>query len=238
MLNLGTFRYFFITLSICLVVASCGKKEEPPIEFKINGIKNITIQENGAEELTLDVELVSNNSEQITLSLENMPEGISPNFNRTTDKPPFTASLYLKDDSSKGGEYHPVLKGVSATGVEKSYEFTITTFEKTCALKAAGLYHGTSTCRNGTGENSDANNFVVDPNDKSKLYFTWWNGQTVYCTVNCNKKQIIIPKQYVGTYTLSGEGFMDQNYTIIDFDYTQRFSNGDTLSCYAHFFKK
>lgn len=237
MLNYVFLRQLAIFAGICLLILSCGKEKDAPTDFRINGIKDVVLEENGSEVIALSVELLSSNAEQVTLKLQNVPNGLSPNFNRTTDKPPFSADLYLKDDSTKGGEHQITIIGTSASGLIRSYDFTITTREKTCAKKASGLYEGTSTCRDGNGLIFGAMYFSVDSNNKDKLFFIW-NNTAVYGIINCNRNQITIPMQSVGKYTFSGQGYLDKNYTLIDFDYIERYSNGDTISCNAHFLKK
>lgn len=235
--NLHILRQLVFTTGICLIILSCGKEKNAPTDFKINGINDIVLEENGSQVLDLNVELLSTNAEQVTLTTKNVPEGLTLSFNRTTDKPPFDATLHIKDDSTKGGVYNISLVGTSATGLMHSYDFTITTSEKTCAKKASGLYHGTSTCRDGNGLIFGDMYFSVDSNNKDKLFFIW-NNTAVYGIVNCNRNLITIPLQSVGTYKFSGEGYLDKNYTLIDFDYIERYSNGDTISCNAYFVKK
>jgi|GEM_PF-5891884 len=230
-------RHIALIICTCLFILSCDKNEGPATDFKINGVNDVMLGENGSGVLELNVELLSNNAEQVTLSIANVPPGVSQNFNRTTDKPPFTTSLYIKDDSSQAGDHIVTLTGTSATGVEHSYNFTITTLEKTCAKKASGLYYGTSLCRDGDGLVFNNFYFLSDSNDKNKLFFTW-NQKPVYALINCNKNKFTIPLQDVGAFKLNGEGKLDQNYTTIDFAYTERYDNGDTITCNAFFYKK
>jgi len=239
MLRRNTRRYISALLvagSFCFI-SSCEKTSAPATDYKINGIKDIVLTENGSDKIELSVELLSKDAEQITLSIEGTPSGVSPNFDRVTDKPPFTASLYLKDDSSKGGEYVATLNAKSASGVAKSYTFKITTYDKTCSKKASGLYTGTSICRDGDGLIFGEFIFFEDPNDKSKLFF-YWNKQLAYGVINCNKNSITIPVQRVGNFKIHGQGYLDNNYKLINFDYTETYDNGDTVSCNAHFIKK
>ncbi len=237
MFNLSILRHIAYALCVCFFVISCGKKADQPTDFKISGVNNIMLEENGSSVLDLNVELLTSNAEQVTLSIENIPEGISPNFNRTTDKPPFSTSLYIKDDSSKGGEYIVTLIGTSAKGVVHTYNFTITTLNKTCAIKASGLYYGTSTCRDGNGLVFNNIYFLTDSTDKDKLFFTW-QGKSLYGEINCNRNKFTIPLQSVGDHTIKGDGKLDKNYTTIDFAYTARYNNGDTITCNAFFYKK
>lgn len=231
-------RLYIILLvaGLSALVFSCEKPEEKT-NFTITGIRDVSLGENGSASIELQVEQVSAKSEQVTLSVEGLPNGVTATFNKVTDRPSFGVSLYVKDDSSKKGEYPITLKAVSASGVEKTFSFKIFTVDKTCAKKASGLYHATSICRDGKGLIFNNFYFWNDSTDLTRLYFNW-NQQLAYAVVNCNKNQLEIPLQTVGDYKIYGQGYIDENYTIINIDYTQKFNNGDTVSCNAHFIKK
>lgn len=231
-------RSFTIILftTLIIIINGCDKPQEAA-DFTITGIRDVSLTENGNESIELKVEQISAKAEQVTLTAEGVPDGITASFNKVTDKPPFGVSLYLKDDSSKKGAYPITLKARSASGIEKSYSFNITTVDKTCAIKASGLYQATSICRDGKGLIFNNFYFWNDSTDLTRLYF-YWNQQQAYALVNCNRNLITIPVQTVGNYKIYGQGYIDQNYTVINIDYTQKFNNGDTVSCNAHFIKK
>ncbi len=228
-----------IALAICTVFLfiSCGKEKKPATEFTINGLHDVVLEENGSETVEVQVELKSINAEQVHLSVEGAPDGLNLSFNRVTDKPTFTAKLYMKDDSSRAGEYPITLKARSARGTEHTTTFKVTTREKTCALKASGYYRGTCMCKDGSGLIFNDMHFVTDPDDKSKLVFVWQNA-LIYAIVNCNRNLLTIPLQSTGAYSIHGEGYLDKNYTIISFDYTQYHRNGKEVKCSAHFIRK
>lgn len=226
-----------LVIAICLLVFSCGKKVAPSTEFSINGLYDIDIPENGSLILDVTIELKSENAEQVTLSVEGAPEGLALEFNRSTDLPTFTAKLYIKDDSSNGGVYPITVKARSAKGVEHATKFNITTHDKTCIAKAAGLYRGTSICKDGSGLIFNNMQFLTDPDDDKKLVFLWQDA-VIYANVNCNKNRLTIPLQSTGNYTIMGEGYLDKNYTIINFDYKQHHRNGKIVECNAHFIRK
>ena len=101
MLHLQITRLIALTMSLTVIIcmASCDKPKGPATDYRINGIKDIVLPENGSEKMELSVELQSENAEQVTLSVEGVPSGVTANFDRVTDKPSFVVSLYLKDDS-------------------------------------------------------------------------------------------------------------------------------------------
>lgn len=223
-----------IVLLILSVMYACKKPERPKTDFAVDGIHDLTLQENGTGVINLNIEHLANEAEQVTLSLANVPKGVSPNFNTVTAKPPFASNLYIKDDSSVAGTYDLVLVAKSARGIEKNYKFRLTTLEKTCAIKGSGTYRGTSFCRNGGGLIFSNFVFWVDSNYKDRIIF-YWNKVPAYGIVNCNKGQFTIPYQPLTNYWITGTGYFDRNYKVIDIDYTERYKSGDTISCTIHF---
>lgn len=224
-------------LGISTFIFSCGKNEGPSTDFSINGLQDIDLEENGSEVVDVTIELKSPNAEQVTLSLEGVPEGLSLSFNRITDKPTFTVKLYVRDDSSKGGIYPITVRARSAKGTEHTQTFNVTTHDKTCILKASGYYHGTCICKDGTGLIFNNMHFLPGGEDEKKLVFLWQDA-VIYAIIDCNKNRLTIPQQSTSNYTIVGEGYLDRNYTIINFDYKQYHRNGNVVDCNAHFIKK
>lgn len=231
-------RYFLVAIAGALLVwSSCKKTEQPDIDYTIAGIKDVSLDENGSETVPLNIKLLSAKGEQVTLSLEGLPDGVSSSFNLTTGEPPFNSNLYIKDDSSQGGSYAVQLKAHSASGIDKDFTFKINTLAKTCGKKLAGIYTGTNICRDGNGEGFNTIEFWQDGKDPYQLNFTW-NKTLLHLTVNCNTNQITIPIQTFEDRKIIGSGYADQNYSVIDMDFTQYFKTGDTVSCSGHYIKK
>ncbi|MBW7914407.1 MAG: hypothetical protein H3C54_12115 [Taibaiella sp.] len=220
-----------------MLIFSCGKDQGPTTEFSINGLSDIDLPESSSMVVDVTIEQESPVAEQVTLSVSGAPEGLTVNFNRATDKPTFTAKLYIKDDSTEGGVYPITVKARSAKGVEHATTINVTTHDKTCIAKAVGYYRGTSICQDGSGLIFNNMQFHPDPDDPTKLVFLWQDA-VIYAIVNCNKNRLTIPLQSTGNYTIMGEGYLDKNYTIINFDYTQHHRNGKEVKCNAHFIKK
>lgn len=220
-----------------VVLASCAKKEGPTTDFSINGLRNVALEENGSDMIEVQLELKSPNAEQVELSLEGAPDGLNLSFDRLIDKPTFTAKLYVRDDSCAAGEYPITLKARSARGTVHTASFNVTAREKTCAMKAAGFYRGTCVCRDGSGLIFNDMRFLTDPDHIDRLVFVWQNA-IIYAVVNCNRNLLTIPPQSTGTYIIYGSGYLDENYKIISFEYTQRHRNGSEVKCSAHFVKK
>lgn len=229
----STVAFFFCAI----MVLSCSKPEEPALDFRIDGLKNVVLDENGSEVVPLSIMLVSGTPEQITLSIEGLPDGVSASFNISTGSPNFDVELYIKDDSSYSGTKEVTLKAKSASGVIHPYTFKVTTLEKTCTKKATGLYEGTSTCRDGNGQIYGNINFLEDPDRNDRLYFVWQQS-ALHLDVNCNTKRFTLPLQTFGDIKISGDGYLDENYTLIRIDYKEWHSNGDTITCNAIFRKK
>lgn len=227
------------SIAICmfLFIFSCGKDKGPSTEFSIIGLHDIDLPESSSLVVDVTIEQQSPVAEQVTLSASGAPEGLTMNFNRTTDKPTFTVKLYIKDDSTEGGTYPITVEAISAKGVKHITTFNITTHNKTCIEKASGYYRGTSICQDGSGLIFNNMHFLTDSADNTKLVFLWQDA-VVYAIVNCNKNRLTIPLQSTGNYTITGEGYLDRNYTVINFDYKQHHRNGKVVECNAHFIKK
>ncbi len=226
-----------LCIAVLTLSASCKKPTPPPIRFSITGSTDVVLPENGSQTIPLKVIHESGSNEQVTLSVEGLPTGVSVSFTTETSKPEFATTLYLKDDSSKGGIHPVTLRGRSSTGVIMDYPFSLTTLDKTCAKKASGLYNGSTTRRNGSGDVFTNYLFSEDTADINRLLFTV-NNRTVYMVLNCNKNLLTIPLQDVGSFKIQGQGYIDQNYSVIDFYYLEKHNSGDTVSCNSRFIKK
>ena len=233
-------KYFTLaTISaFCILAfAACKKPFVSNTKFEVTGVQNMSLAENGGAAMALEVNQISGEAELVTLSVSGLPEGVSVGFNPATAMPGFRSTMQLKDDSSAGGTYNITLTARAAHGREQQYKFTLTTLDKTCAKKLAGTYHCTYYRRTGTGGILDNFTFYEDPTDKDKLLFRW-NDHDAELVVNCNKNRLTIPYQDVGKFKIIGNGFFEDNYQVIDFDYMERHDNGDTISCAAHFIRK
>lgn len=220
-----------------LFLCSCDKIAAPFIDYNIEGIYDLSIGENDNVRLNLEIIPQSSKTELVTLSVTGLPSGVSYSFNNTVGEPPFSTELYIKDDSSQGGTQDIELLAISASGKTKSYSFKLTTAEKSCTKKIAGLFQATSICRNNTGDILNRLEVVTDSTDISMLHFVW-RGKLIDLIVNCNKNLVTLPMQTINNYKISGSGYIDANYTIINFDYTERHNNGDTVSCNMHMIKQ
>ena len=226
-----------VLIFCALAFGACKKPFVSNTDFEVTGVRDVSLAENGGDAMSLNISQLSGTAELVTLSVSGLPEGVSIGFNPATAMPDFQSSLLLKDDSSAGGTYNITLTARAAHGKERKYKFTLTTLDKTCAKKLAGVYHCTYYRRTGTGAIIDNFTFYEDPTDKDKLLFRW-NDHDAELVVNCNKNRLTIPYQDVGKFKIIGDGFFEDNYQVIDFDYMERHDNGDTISCAAHFIRK
>lgn len=230
-------RFFSAVLLASFTLAACNKSTPPPIVYSISGVEDVFLSENGSKTLSLEVKHESGTLEPVTLSMEGLPPGVSADFSTSVNSPDYKSSLYLKDDSAKGGIHNVTLKGRSARGVVKNYNFELTTLDKTCARKAAGAYDGATTCTNSGGQVLNPFYFAEDPKNIDRLLFTW-NNYPAYLIINCNREKFSIPLQSVGSYRIEGEGNFSLNYTVMEFNYQELHKNGDIVNCSAKFVKK
>ena len=234
----GQTKYYGIALPLLILIfyCACGKIAEPNIEYDVDGIHDVSIVENGNVRVMLNVNPKSKKSELVTLSLSGLPSGVSYSFNNTVGEPPFSTELYIKDDSSKGGDYQVQLLSNSASGKNHSYDFKLTTADKSCAKKISGMYQATAICRDNTGDILNRLEVTPDSSNINMLHFVW-RGKIMNLIINCNKNQVTLPAQTIDNYKISGSGYIDANYSIINFDYIERHNNGDTVSCNMHMVK-
>lgn len=226
-----------ILIAFALTICSCTKVTKSKVDHTVTGIENVILPENGSERLNLSINTESKRSEQISLSISGLPEGITANFNNTTGQPPFDTELYMRDDSSKAGSYDVEIISSGVSGTVHNHKFTLTTVEKTCAKKIAGKFRSTTFCRVNRGQVLGLVDIYVDPNNLSQLNFKW-NNETMVLIVNCGTSEIILPSQKLDNYTISGTGKVDQNYSVINFDYIEEHPSGDTISCNMHMIKE
>lgn len=226
----------FFMLCGSLILFSCNKTEEPDIDFSVSGLTDVLLSENGSEELVLNVDLKQGSPEQVTLSVEGLPDGVSASFNTTTGQPNFESKLFIKDDSSSGGVYDVTLMATSASGVAHPYNFKLTTLEKTCAEKLSDIYLCTITYKNGGGK--IFNNLKVSEDDlvHDKMNFIW-GGDLLYINVDCNTNKVTMPLQYTADASVRGDGYVDEDYSVIRINYTEYYDNGDSVGCIAYFKK-
>ena len=236
MLNRFSILYLAVFMVMCSSLLSCKKEETHAMDFTIDGVHDVALEENGLSVLDIHLEPTTATSEQVSLSVEGVPQGLNLTFNRITDKPPFTVKLYIRDDSAAAGTYPITLYARSANGLLHTVKFSVTAAEKTCAKKSSGLYHGTAFCRNGTGAIFGSINFLTDSANKNMLVFYWKNAVT-YAVVDCNSSLLTIPLQSMGTHSIYGNGYIDQKNTVINFDYVELHRNGDSIKCNVHFIK-
>lgn len=231
--NLLLAALFFI-LCGSVILFSCNKTEAPDIDFSVSGLNNTDLSENGHKELVLNVAHTKGSSEQVTLGIEGLPPGVSADFNVQTALPSFETTLHLKDDSSAGGVHEVTVTATSASGIVHPYTFKLTTHEKTCAQKLSAIYLCTITFANGGGR--IYNNIQVSEDSKVKNRLNYrWGDHLMHIDVNCNTNKVIMPLQYIDKGYVKGEGYVDQNYSVIRVNYAEYHDNGEKVSGIAYF---
>ena len=84
MLNRFSILYLAVFMVMCSSLLSCKKEETHAMDFTIDGVHDVALEENGLSVLDIHLEPTTATSEQVSLSVEGVPQGLNLTFNRIT----------------------------------------------------------------------------------------------------------------------------------------------------------
>jgi hypothetical protein len=229
-------KYGYIYIIILALSAwGCSKSNTPvtpyypddygPFAYKIEGIGDTSVERLGTTAKLAYVKKISGPSEDVLLTVENLPEGVTVSFEPEKAKPPFNLYMTIKAGKTAEGDYPVVINSYSKTTGIKRTPMTITVKPYGNEAKGlAGAFHEQHNCSQ-TGENGFnvfvevANTATNRVNIKGFWSSSWTN--IVYADLNASKKTLVIPAQitngleYKGTGTYT-EDLMTINYSVAD----------------------
>ena len=98
----------FVTMIVALF-NSCKKEDaKNAMDFKITGIANTTIIRNQTLDVNLKVLFLGGNKEEVTLSVQGMPNGVIINFNPVKGEPDFSLTETIHADASSDSGVFPI----------------------------------------------------------------------------------------------------------------------------------
>lgn len=228
-------------LALPLVIASCKKSDSTSEIYKpsyhVDGISDRIIQKNitglpttVTQYLTITYE--NQEQERVTLSLENLPAGLTAKFTPATGFPTFSTQLTLIDSGVATGEYTLNLIATGASSGKKTFPFNLSVLPvPDCSNQIIGAgYISQLSCGAGTF----MQNVTSVSGSPGRVNFSNFDntGAQVYGLINCTSNQINIPTQSVNGATYNGSGYFYQQgaQRVVNISFYRSSSSGST-SC-------
>jgi len=194
--------------------ASCKKEDEAKTtySYRIEGIKDLSLvrgSHNGSATPALGLKVIYDNgvNEQVALSLENIPAGLSYKIDSAAGMPNFNSKISFADSGVVEGNFVIKLVATGHTTGRHEFSFNIVVGSiPDCTAEVIGNNFVTSSpcspsanyMQNVTLENSATNRV---------LFSNIGNVSTkVYANVDCEVGGLIIPKQVINGIAYTGEG--------------------------------
>lgn len=210
---------------VSLLISSCKKESETPstpvlpvLDVRIDGLYDFTLgydnttYEYEVKTIGLSISQTTLNQENISISAENVPNGMEFKFSTTSGIPNFTSLMEVKLNSNiRSGVYPISLVAKNSSGLKKTYNFTITV-NLPCNFSYAGSFD--------VKETIDG---VVQPVYSTTLSVMGTAGDMIYdyknyysMNINCSTKSVILYSQnyvYGNPYSgkISGSGTLTDN---------------------------
>lgn len=225
---------YTILAATSVLITSCGDDEtltpyvpdeDKPFSYRINGLKDTSMERIGEARYLILVEKLTGKSENVVLSGGDLPEGMEIKYDPVNgEKPSFNTMVVVKSTRVKEGVYRINLKGASATsGISNNYvNVTIKPYSN-AAIGQEGEFMETGQCTPSGALNHNVN-VVADALVKNKiiikgLYSGVMTNQ-VYAELNPANKTLTIPKQKQNFVDFQGEGTYDDDKLIINYTVT------------------
>lgn len=240
--------FLFLTL-VVIGFAACKKGDNiytspntPP--YHIDGIKDLSFQKynsgGGSNSRYLDLYITYENSEQeqVKLSVEGLPAGMSASFSDSVGYPSFSSRLYLIDTATVAGNYSARLVATGTTTGRKEFAININVLPAPTlnVLLVGNGYDSYSSC----GGGSYSQNITAVSGTTDRIRFSSFDnsGNAVEATLtgNTTNGNLIIPTQTVNGTTYSGSGsssyyYISNGVRHFDITYYRSTSGGGSNYC-------
>ncbi len=148
---------------------------------------------NLSDTLILEVKHLSGNQENITLSVEGLPDNVSYEFSNATGIPTFSTIFIVSAKHAAPGAYSINIVVTTASGKKNNFPCNLTLEESfDCASIVAGYFSGSSDCSFSSSFNIYKNGGVVDG-----LTIDGIDGNALGASIDCNTNEITIHEQTV-----------------------------------------
>ncbi|HEY1032362.1 MAG TPA: hypothetical protein VGD89_11365 [Flavipsychrobacter sp.] len=214
------------------LISSCGSKTEAPtpdygnnygdLKYKINGVKDLTMERIGEGTMQLSIERTSGKIEDIMMAVRNLPAGATATFTPITiGKPSFNTMLTIKCTRVKAGTYDVIVRGSSQSSGFTDSTMTLTVLPYSNAADGLiGLFREQAACTQG-GNIGDTVDVEKDQATPNRVNFKGlWSGvwsNIIYANLNPTDNTLVIPAQSINGVTFSGNGTFDDNTIIISY---------------------
>ncbi|OJW78517.1 MAG: hypothetical protein BGO69_00590 [Bacteroidetes bacterium 46-16] len=218
--------YSFILL---LFAISCNKKYKDPqytlweqFNFTVDTVKDIPVKQGQSKSVEFPVSILGGDPEAVSISLENIPNGIHCNLSTQSATPPFRVSLSVTiDDNVPVSTYQVKLVAKSNSTGTKVYPFNIYVCDiNDCACNFAGYYQQISWYSAGW---IDTNVAIIMPNPLEPgvatiIHFSGLLNLNLNAYLDCNNHSFFMP-QHQGNNNYMIWGFGTYNDTNISLDF-------------------
>ncbi len=192
---------------------------EPKSEFLVHGVSDVTFDNWVGAAMGLSVEYVSGAQKTATISLGEMPAGVTYEIRPESGTPTFGSSVLFKTTGESIGT-HAANLTVSNGSVTKDYNFNIHLGDTKCNDGFTGYYDELYMyCFGPIIRFVSVEQYSENPNRVSLSFKSSWDSDDIllsfYIDLNCGTKEIIVPTQQTQLGEISGSGYFDaQTYVI------------------------
>lgn len=221
-------KLFYLAVLCFISWAACKKTTtSPPVKspfsFEVSGVKDLFVETNGADSMTLNIERTLGTSQKVTLSIEGLPQGVTAVFNPNNGLPPFTPTVKLIAKDAVEGSYTVTLKASNDVAGEQTHEFLLKVSKPVpdCIPSLLGSYTGSELCESTTVPAYIATVERVENKENSILITNFGNLKVnIEVRVNCSANRLTIPQQTVDNTTVIGTGSIVGNRLKINYTVT------------------
>jgi len=191
-------------------------------EYTIAGWHDVTIQQGVNDTLDLSITAVSGVQEPITLSLWNVPAGVTSNIGVTTGTPTYSSHIVFTDTYGVPGNYSIKLIAHGTLTGDITYSFNLHISEAANCNVLGFWSQGTTGCGNNTNYQY-TDNITTSTAAANRIIFTNFADMPyqVYADMNCANSTLTIPNQLLPSgIQVSGSGTFTANTMHVDFSQT------------------
>ncbi|RYE25430.1 MAG: hypothetical protein EOP51_04100 [Sphingobacteriales bacterium] len=227
--------YLLLTI-VCVSLFACTKVDNSGIKlppgYIINGVTDVTLQTGNSAGLSLNIELTKGEQEQVTLSAQGLPAGVTVEFTPESGTPNFqAAAIFTATDNALAGTY-PVKIMVTGKSGSRTYNMNLK-IKAECSNRLVGNYNADDLCDN-FGMPMNYSIFVSSVGTENQVFLNNISnsfGSGVSANLNCEQGTLAIPQQmFLGSGTISGTGTFSS--TGMDISYSFSFG-GVPTSCHV-----
>ncbi|RYD55174.1 MAG: hypothetical protein EOP56_16640 [Sphingobacteriales bacterium] len=201
--------YSLFVLSVFLLT-SCSKSPKnettTTYDFVVNGVADVTVQQDSAAYLPLEIKHLSGTQEKVDLFVQGLPSNVTASIAPQNGTPTFASSIKFSAgyDATISSNAGVKVRAVSASGVAKEYNLTLDIVPATnCGIKLAGMYDATNILYTANGAYVSTRNYTTAVtlynNNSETIQIVNFDGYTtlgqVYGGLDCFERRLTIPTQ-------------------------------------------